>query len=655
MKIFGIAGFLIAWIMAGAATAQAPTVPANMDFAGMRLHIREPARREIQADVAALRRNDTYFRRMLEKVDLHFPIIERIFREENLPDDFKYLVIQESALVADAVSSSQAVGFWQFKEGTALEVGLVVDRNVDERMNLPAATRAAARHLKQLNYFYNNWLYALLAYNTGRGGAERFVDRNLYGARAMEINKNTHWYVKKYLAHKIAFEPEIGRNSSPPLVLTEYREGGGKNLDEIAAEFAIEPARLAEYNKWLRRGRIPGDRPYTVILPLSKSEALALQSGGKEEEKPQPVPAAEKPKVMFTAFGISTSQYDFSESDRYPILRTMRDGSVVVNQLPGAVAAPGDNVQKLADQAGLPVSKFLSYNDMTTQDRIESGKVYYFSRKSNKARMHYHIAQPGESLWDISQKFGLRLKKLMEKNRMKSERELQAGRVLWLRYIRPPNVAVETRDVAVPVKSAPAVVQEQRAVQPSAKGAGLPVNDADAEYFFEEESRSELGSRPHIDQSSFVDTRNGATPVKPGKEQNIATGPSAPSIPGNQAPEDQKNTEIYHTVGAGETLYGISRLYGVPVEQIAFWNNLTTRSPLNVGQRLIVGKPSAYLPENEDISIASSAIYHRVQAGETLYSIAREYNMTVKEIMDLNGKSDFTLRAGEEIRVMKRE
>jgi hypothetical protein len=69
------------------------------------------------------------------------------------------MLLQESALIPDAVSTSKAVGFWQFKDFTAIEMGLRVDREVDERMNIASSSRAAARYLKKNNTFFNNWLY----------------------------------------------------------------------------------------------------------------------------------------------------------------------------------------------------------------------------------------------------------------------------------------------------------------------------------------------------------------------------------------------------------------------------------------------------------------------------------------------------------------
>src|SRR5690606_23803191 len=153
-----------------------------------------------------------HFNIKVERAKTYFPIIEKIFAEERVPDDFKYLVLQESALIADAVSVSNAVGFWQFKDFTAIEMGLRVDKEIDERMNIVSSTRGAARYIKKNNYYFNNWIYALQAYQMGAGGTMKAVNDYQSGTKHMEITSQTYWYVKKFLAHKIAFE---GKTNGP--------------------------------------------------------------------------------------------------------------------------------------------------------------------------------------------------------------------------------------------------------------------------------------------------------------------------------------------------------------------------------------------------------------------------------------------------------
>src|SRR5687767_8466686 len=192
MRIFAALFFAAVFPVA----AQTPQVPHKMDFAGITLVIRDDARKEIQRDVDALTKSPRHYNIKVERARSYFPIIEKVFAEERLPDDFKYLALQESALIADAVSSSNAVGFWQFKDFTAIEMGLRVDKDVDERLNIVSSSRAAARYIKKNNFYFNNWIFALQAYQMGAGGAMKAVPKNLSGAKHMEITSSTYWYVK---------------------------------------------------------------------------------------------------------------------------------------------------------------------------------------------------------------------------------------------------------------------------------------------------------------------------------------------------------------------------------------------------------------------------------------------------------------------------
>ncbi|MEI9918074.1 MAG: lytic transglycosylase domain-containing protein [Bacteroidota bacterium] len=230
--------------------SQTPTVPNKISFAGMTLTIRDDAREEIQKDVDMLTRSPKYFEVKAERARTYFPIIERIFAEERVPDDFKFLAIQESALIADAVSVSDAVGFWQFKDYTAREMGLRVDKEVDERMNIVSATRGAAKYIKQNNFMFNNWVYALQSYQMGAGGVRRAVGDEINGSRNMDITSDTYWYVKKFLAHKIAFQDAV--ETDPKVKITEIVISQGGSLESLSSSMSLDAAGLREFNKWIR-------------------------------------------------------------------------------------------------------------------------------------------------------------------------------------------------------------------------------------------------------------------------------------------------------------------------------------------------------------------------------------------------------------------
>src|SRR5690606_6151359 len=197
--------FILTFFINQSLLAQIPQVPAELEFADQIVRLNPQARREIQLDVDAQYRNPSYVKTKQDRVNLYMPIIERELKKSGVPEDLKYLVIQESGLIGDAVSTSNAVGFWQFKQGTAEEVFLRVDGQIDERKNIVSSTKGAALYLQKHNNSFDNWMCALVSYQMGLGGAKAYFGTQYNGKQVVDVDRNTHWYFKKFLAHKIAF------------------------------------------------------------------------------------------------------------------------------------------------------------------------------------------------------------------------------------------------------------------------------------------------------------------------------------------------------------------------------------------------------------------------------------------------------------------
>jgi LysM repeat protein len=104
-----------------------------------------------------------------------------------------------------------------------------------------------------------------------------------------------------------------------------------------------------------------------------------------------------------------------------------------------------------------------------------------------------------------------------------------------------------------------------------------------------------------------------------------------------------------HTVAQGETLYSISRTYNTSVMQIMEWNELLSNE-LNIGQVLKVG--GEVIPEKTDYELDGMKI-HVVQAGEGLYALARNFNVTVEELVEWNQLKTSSLDLGQEVIVGK--
>lgn len=256
------------------AAPNSPNVPNTMYVAGMKLKISDYAQRLIQAEINQLKSHPRFFQKKLARIQVYMPIIKNILRKEGIPADFRFLPILESSLIANAVSSSNAVGYWQFKEEAAVEVGIQIDENVDERLNIVTATQGATRYLHRNHLFFKNWLHTLLSYNLGFAGTQEYLD-NLYvnysptRVKTMTIDGNTHWYIRRFLAHKLVFEKPLSRYIPTPARLKYFTlNQRSLTLQQIARKRRVDIGLLRMYNQWLKTWKIPNDKPYTVILPL---------------------------------------------------------------------------------------------------------------------------------------------------------------------------------------------------------------------------------------------------------------------------------------------------------------------------------------------------------------------------------------------------
>lgn len=408
-----------------------PVVTKEVDFGNMKLVLSRNVIAEIQQQVNSLTSSPKYYQMKVDRMLLYFPVIERVFKEEGVPEDFKYLAIQESGLVSDAVSSADAVGFWQFKDFTAREVGLRVDKQIDERKNIVASSRGAATYLKRHNFLVDNWVYAMSAYQAGMGGARKYMNKSNYGARKLEINSSTHWYVKKFIAHKIAFQDRINDKHSQNLSLIEFKKGANKNLNWIAKEFELDVDLIKTYNKWIRTGEIPEDKTYVVLIPTQqKVKNKTLSEVVVENES--------KPTVERT--NIEKKIYPF---EMVPGLSEVNSKNLKFNNLKVILSGNSNNLNSLAAEAGISIKLLIKYNDLNPQDPIKANTIYYLESKKSKSQIGFHVVENSETLWSISQKYALRLNKLKTMNRITSNEKIEIDRVLYLNAKRPKNTPIQ--------------------------------------------------------------------------------------------------------------------------------------------------------------------------------------------------------------------
>lgn len=524
----------------------------------MILTINSTARSEIQKDVDALTLSPKYFNIKVERAKTYFPIIEKIFREENVPDELKYLVIQESALISDAVSTSNAVGYWQFKAETAKEMGLKVNNRVDERMNISAASRGAAKYFKQSNTYFNNWLLVVQSYQMGIGGTMRSIGEEFFGERQMDVTQDTYWYVKKYLAHKVAFEHALG-GATGQVEITPVL-ASGISLDEISKKSGVDLAQLKEYNKWAKDGTVPDDKDYTIVIP--KGDIQDFNTLWLSPSK-SPIAAATPTQPA--------------------VLKEMQ-----INGLRAFLANQGETIPALAKQTNTDISDFIKWNDVSVDWKVSAGQIFYLQKKSKTSNQSTYTTKPDESLWAVSQFYGIRLKSLRRLNGH-LPKQLKPGTVVYLAEHREAISGSNNKMIELDHSS------------PFDWGIS---GKSEQDYII-----------PKVETDPV-------TSIKPKADLSNQSGQSGIKE---------------HIVSSGETLFSIASRYGLTVDELKRINDFSSDVSIKSGLILKLESPS------------NQRTLHDVNPTDTFYSIARKYGLSVKELMSLNNRQSFDLKPGEKL------
>ena len=252
--------------------------PEDLNFAGETVPMKQPdvfERFEREIYVNAYWHSNTIL--LMKRAGKFLPTIERILKENGIPDDFKYVAMIESGLT-NAVSPAGARGFWQFMEGTAKERGLEVNREVDERYHFEKSTQAACEYLQHAYARFGNWTSVAASYNMGIAGLTRNKnDQKIPDFYNLLLNSETSRYIFRILAVKEIFEDpgnygfELQADDlySMPVMRDLVVTRTIDNLADWALRHNSNYKELKLYNPWLRSDKltIRSGNSYKIVLP----------------------------------------------------------------------------------------------------------------------------------------------------------------------------------------------------------------------------------------------------------------------------------------------------------------------------------------------------------------------------------------------------
>ena len=111
------------------------------------------------------------------------------------------------------------------------------------------------------------------------------------------------------------------------------------------------------------------------------------------------------------------------------------------NRIQYIIVKEGDTREKLEKELKLLRWELAKYNELKSDFQVVPGQILYLQPKREKAepgKEYYNIVE-GDSMYKISQLYGIRLKRLYEMNRMEEGKEPEVGKKIWLRSTKPVN------------------------------------------------------------------------------------------------------------------------------------------------------------------------------------------------------------------------
>ena len=400
-------------------------------------------------------------------------MILRILHEEGVPLDLLYLAQAESGFHPLARSRAGALGLWQFIPSTGKLYGLERNWWVDDRLNTEKATRAAARHLKDLYIEFGDWYLAMAAYNCGPQCVQRAVTRTGHAdfwklsARRV-IPKETRNYVPIIVALTVVSKnlDKYGLDEilpEAPWVYDTVNVSEPVDLRLVAEIVGTGLETVRTLNPSLLRTTTPKVPSYTLRIPLATKDLFLKRIAIIPPEKrvwwrwhtvrhgETLSGIAQKFKTSVKAIA-EVNNLDSQESLReaaelvIPVTGS-GSGNPVAYSGPGHKVRSGDTLSIIARKYNVTINQLMAWNNLDGT-LIRAGSVLRIvpdeaafdagemdSRAASPQQgPQVHRVRRGESLWQIATNYNTSVEALQRTNR-------HLGRVLQVgdRVIIPPS------------------------------------------------------------------------------------------------------------------------------------------------------------------------------------------------------------------------
>jgi len=274
------------------------------------------------------------------------------------------------------------------------------------------------------------------------------------------------------------------------------------------------------------------------------------------------------------------------------------------NDVRYVVVTKGESLEDIARRVEVSVRNLISYNERITnsQQEIAEGERVYLQPKRNgyRGKQKYHTVATGETMFNISQQYAVKLSNLYKRNRLSTGEEPRVNEKIKLRGCKvkdAPKLRSDEEETLDLGPSAPLLPNGQLDMEEPDEDNTRPTPTRPVTpppVIVQPEAPNNGGNRPDVPIIIVDPNRPPAPapqPTKPTTSQppvvNPNPSPNPAPAPTTNPTNNTGGTPVYHTVVAGETLYGISRRYNITVDQLKSLNGLT-QNTIQAGMQLRV-------------------------------------------------------------------
>ncbi|SCK20468.1 LysM peptidoglycan-binding domain-containing protein [Vogesella sp. LIG4] len=606
-----------------------------------------------------------YFRRSLDRSRKYLFYIMNEVERRGMPTEIALLPMVESAFVATADSPVGASGLWQFMPTTGRQYGLEQTWWYDGRRDVLESTRAALDYLQNLYGMFGDWSLALAAYNWGEGNLAKAIAKvrargEVENYENIQMPKETRNYVPKLLAvRNLLQNPEkFGLRMSPfpnKPSFVAVSVGRHMNIDLAARMADMSVAEFKELNPAFNLPVFAYKNGRQMLLPESKLHKF--ETNLAKWDKPLLtwqvyVPDSDtNPAQLAGRFDMNTTELTSANNLRgnpvlpagRPVLVALRGNANAAPQLDATdIAAPAAETATLV--------AFAANGNPAPQAPVASSQPLIAAAATSTTPVAVRSAQ------------------LDSKPQPASQATVQAASQQAAASSQPVLTAVASQNTIKPqAVSSIAKADAQPALQPAAlvvSKPAVPVVLAQAES-------SKPAATPAVDaKPAAAASGNDAPRITIRSESKPAATMTALATPDRVVTASAG----LHTVAAGDTLFNISRRYGMSVDDLKQLNSLND-SNIRLGQTLKILSTQPAQPAAAATALASNSSPLRqvsytvrqpatgavpadyvVQRGDTVFSIARKFSVSHTDILRWNDPEQISrLQPGQKIRVQQED